>query len=321
MVMISATPWKKALPIFWLTLMALSSQQLTGSGAARVVPPRPISYVIAPQKPAGIKHHPIPLASRPSFRTALGTPDDPVSVYLMAGQSNMMGAALQENMDPQYTVPFPAAKIWGNRAEFVPLAPGFDGQYVDFGPELSFGRRIVEHSRETVYLVKSGLGATTLADDWAPERINNSYDRFTQTVDAALAELTEQGVAYEIKGLVWMQGESDVWKHDFSTTYEQNLTQLIASVRARYGTDLAIAIGLIRGDLPTDDRVAQREQVRMAQRIIAASDARVFLVDTDTFGQGETVLQPDAVHYNATGQILLGTAFADALGNAELTSH
>jgi len=194
----------------------------------------------------------------------------------------------------------------------VSLAPGFDGRHTKFGPELSFGRRIVEHSRESVYLIKSGLGATTLAEDWAPEGINNSYDRFTQTVETALANLTSQGIAYEIKGLVWMQGESDVWTADFAAAYEQNLTQLIDDIRMRYGSELTIAIGLIRGDLPADER-SPLAMVRVAQRAVATADSQVVLVDTDALGHGNVVMQPDAVHYNAAGQVLLGTAFANAL--------
>lgn len=292
-------------------VMIFISQLITGPGLARVVPPKPISDVIAPPKPSPTKPYQHPLAARPSFRIIPGTPSEPVSVYLMAGQSNLVGAALQANLAPDYTAPLAGAYIWGARTEFVPLAPGFDGRYTKFGTELGFGRRIIEHSHEPVYLIKSGLGATTLAEDWSPDGINNSYDRFTQTVDAALKELSTQGIAYDIKGLVWMQGEHDVWTADFAAAYEQNLTQLINAIRTRYDSDLTIAIGLIRGDLPADTRTPLA-QVRVAQRRVAAADSRVFLVDTDALGHKTAILQPDGVHYNAAGQVLLGTAFANA---------
>ena len=42
-------------------------------------------------------------------------------------------------------------------------------------------------------------------------------------------------------------------------------------------------------------------------------DTHTYLVDTDSFGDGDAVLKPDAVHYNAVGQVLLGTSFAEAL--------
>ncbi|MEL6816251.1 MAG: sialate O-acetylesterase [Cyanobacteria bacterium J06598_3] len=249
-----------------------------------------------------------------------GSIDSSVSVYLMAGQSNLVGEALVENLDLHYRVSFPAAQIWGispsregtHGERFVDLAPGFSSYYLHLGPELSFGRQLVVSTRETVYLIKDGLGATTLETDWDPNGINNSYDRFTETVDVALATLTAQGIAYEIKGMVWMQGESDVWVPGFAEQYEENLAVLVSDVRSRYGETLPIAIGLIRGDLPTDDSEPLR-QVRAAQRAIATADPYTTLVNTDALGTGAAVLQSDAVHYNAAGQVLLGKAFAAAL--------
>ncbi|MEO1395031.1 MAG: sialate O-acetylesterase [Cyanobacteria bacterium J06634_5] len=256
-----------------------------------------------------------------SFRTAhRATTSNPASVYLMAGQSNLVGEALVKNLPPQYGLTFPSVQIWGVSASpedrrhtaFVDLAPGFDGYYESLGPELSFGRRLVALNQESVYLIKDGLGATNLAEDWNPSGLNNAYDNFTQTVDAALNELNEQGIAYEIKGLVWMQGESDVWIPSAAAAYEENLRALVDAVRSRYGTSLPIAIGLIRADLPTDD-TRPLNQVRLAQRSVAAADSRIVLIETDTLGKSTDLLQSDDVHYNATGQVSLGTAFAEAL--------
>lgn len=314
--------------LLWMLVptTAAMANPLPQSIAQPILPPWDLPDVLRTVPKPGLqpisqKPNRFPLASMPSFRVAQGTAEDPVAVYLMAGQSNLVGEGLIENLDdPQYGVRFPAANIWGisslegdrPRTDFVDLAPGFDGYYDYLGPELSFGRRIVALTHEEVYLIKDGLGATNLENDWAPDGINNSYDRFTQTVDTALAHLTAQGIAYEIKGMVWMQGESDVWNENFAAAYEENLNEFVTDVRSRYGSDLPIAIGLIRGDLPTDNP-EPLAQVRAAQRAVETTDTHTYLVDTDSFGDGDAVLKPDAVHYNAVGQVLLGTSFAEAL--------
>lgn len=305
----------------WRSLLSVLLWQIAFLGLSRsmvsaaVTPARlwrSPTDLVSPPKPMQLKPTELPLAAFPAYRIPRGIPSDPVAVYLMAGQSNLVGAAQLSNAKPAEIAPFEAAQIWSDRLGFVPLAPGFNGPYQNMGPEYGFARRMVERRREQIYIIKVGLGATTLAEDWHPEGVNNWYDRLTETVAIALSELNAQDIAYEIRGLVWMQGESDAWNAAFAAEYEQNLTLLIADLRQRYGADLAVAIGLIRRDLPADD-VAPLPIVRAAQRAVASKDMRVFLVNTDDLGEANAVLQKDEVHYNATGQFLLGEAFANEL--------
>jgi DNA-directed RNA polymerase subunit H (RpoH/RPB5) len=235
----------------------------------------------------------------------------PVSVYLMAGQSNLVGEALASGLDPVYAQPFPAAKIWSAPTEsFVTLAPGFDGQTTKVGPEFSFGRRIAGRTGANVYLVKYGLGSTSLEKDWNPDGTGNQYNKFRDTVNLALDELTESGLTYKVNGLVWMQGESDTYNDSYAPKYQDNLTNFIGSVRNLYGADLQVAIGLIRGDLPTS--ATNRELVRAAQRAVGSADPRNHLVNTDVLGGPEILIANDPTHYNAAGQVALGNAFGDA---------
>ncbi|MEM6452040.1 MAG: sialate O-acetylesterase [Cyanobacteria bacterium P01_D01_bin.105] len=293
-----------------MLLSVINSYAMTEVGLAQMRFWRSPTELVTTPKPIPLKPTKQALASFPAYRVPQGTPSDPVAIYLMAGQSNLVGAARLTHAHPAEVAPFEAAQIWSDALGFVPLAVGFDGQREYLGPEYSFGQRIIERRRESLYIIKVGLGATTLAEDWHPAGVNNWYDRLNETVAITLAELSAQGLAYEIQGLVWMQGESDVWNADFAAAYEENLTLLIADLRRRYGDELEVAIGLIRGDLPADNP-SPLPVVRTAQRAVAARDTRTFLVDTDTFGAGSVVLQADAVHYNATGQVRLGVAFAN----------
>ncbi|MEO0768088.1 MAG: sialate O-acetylesterase [Cyanobacteria bacterium J06649_4] len=238
---------------------------------------------------------------------------DPVPVYLMAGQSNLVGVADTANItDNSYLQPFSAAQIWSRpQDDFVDLAPGFNGRSGKMGPELSFGRRIVERRNEDVYIINYGLGSTSLAQDWNPDGSGAQYNTFTSTVSTALNDLTAQGIDYEIEGLVWMQGESDTYNDSYAAAYEDNLIGFFDSVRGLYGADLDVAVGLIRNDLPTS--ATNRDLVRDAQRTVSAADPNVFLLDTDALGGSEILRGAvgDFTHYNADGQVLLGNGFAD----------
>ncbi len=235
----------------------------------------------------------------------------PVSVYLMGGQSNLVGEALFPDLDFAYAQPFPDAKIWSAPTEsFVTLAPGFDGQLTNVGPEFSFGRRIAARMGERVYLVKYGLGATSLEQDWNPNGSGPQYNTFRDTVNLALDELTKSGLTYQVKGMVWMQGESDTYDDSFAPRYQDNLTNFIANVRDLYGADLQVAIGLLREDLPTSS--INRGLVRAAQWAVGRGYPHNCLVNTDALGGREILVASDPTHYNAAGQVALGNAFGDA---------
>ena len=111
--------------------------------------------------------------------------------------------------------------------------------------------------------------------------------------------------------MVWMQGESDA-VNSYGATYQANLTNFIADVRATYGADLPFIVGrLSTGQTSLSDTPAEATQfnlVRNAQTAVAATLPRVSLIDTDTYG-----MNADNLHFNASGQQALGDDSADAL--------
>ncbi|MEL6777978.1 MAG: DUF4347 domain-containing protein [Cyanobacteria bacterium J06597_16] len=228
-----------------------------------------------------------------------------VSVFLVGGQSNAVGLASNSNLPANLAGDYPAVQIWQeNIQDFSNLRPGFaspNGDWPEFGPELTFGRGIDGFAPEEVYLIKHAEGATDLANDWDPDGANNrEYDIFTDRVSDALAELESQNIGYDIEGMVWMQGESDTGVTRFD--YEANLTAFIADMRSRYGADMRFVIGKLS---PTFAGV-----VTDAQEAVAAADSRNYIVNTDSFE-----LLPDQIHYTAAGQVALGFGFADAIKN------
>jgi hypothetical protein len=245
----------------------------------------------------------------------------PLKIYLLGGQSNMVGWAspssdlplpLQQpqadvmiyagaEVDPAY------AGYWSN------LRPGFGLYRTYFGPEITFGRDMADKLGEKIALIKHAKGDTNLYYDWRPHDSGNGgagymYAGFTDTVANALASL-DPNYEPEIVGMIWMQGESDAFRSDGlmkALAYEENLTNFIQSVRSDLGMpDLPFMIGQISdASIWTYGDIVQQAQFNVSQTV--SNTALVVTTDlglTDVYNQ----------HYDSNGIMTLGTRFAESM--------
>ena len=118
-----------------------------------------------------------------------------------------------------------------------------------FGPELFFGVELVKnHPKQDYLFIKRSQGGTSLYGAWNPnwsvekasffneQHKPKLYKDFIHLVDAELAKL--QPDSYEIIGMFWVQGETDSNTSNgpiAADTYQENLENLINSVRDHYG--------------------------------------------------------------------------------------
>lgn len=232
----------------------------------------------------------------------------PLQVYLMAGQSNMVG----QGDATELTAPLNAAQgdvaAWmSNAVGWTPLRWGSGNEPTFFGPELSFGRAMADSDPDARFaVVKHAVNGTSLAVDWNPAG-GAVYGEFLSTLTQAGQRLDSLGLAYEVKGLLWMQGESDAMDQVMAESYQQNMNDFIAAVRTVLGVpDLPVVMGRIRGNMPPP--FSYSLTVRMAQESVAAGDPNVRVVDIDSLS-----LRADGVHYDTQGQLDLGQRFAAAV--------
>lgn len=219
----------------------------------------------------------------------------------------------------------------GHGREFK--SDGVTNQYSDcFGSELTFARRLRElHPDRNIAILKYSRGGTCI-DPKAPaaERFGcwdpdwqggegegkdiNQYDHFLSAWQQAKADtdIDDDGEADRLipVGIVWMQGESDSVTVPIAKRYEENLSELMETIRNDLGgNDLRIVIGRI-----TDWEVwTHGEIVRQAQKAFVDKDGNAALVtSTDKYGAS------DKWHYDTAGYIDLGKEFADAMeGNGK----
>jgi hypothetical protein len=232
-----------------------------------------------------------------------------VKVFLLGGQSNALGRAPASGLpialqNPQADVLYFSGKDGTVGTTLTTLRP--DGKNNgEFGPEVTFGRAIADASPTTQFaIIKYAAGGTHLYGHWAPDTGSGPglhYDNFQQTVTAGLAALQAAGHTTEIVGMVWHQGESDALSSTQYANYEANLTAFIGDVRSRYGATLPFLIGEIRLEHALNG--IEFQVVADAQITVAGADPNtVFVPASDlTFS--------DRFHFNAPGQITLGTRF------------
>ena len=244
-------------------------------------------------------------------------------IYLLGGQSNAEGRALNSNLPvslqgSQSDVMFfnGVGGSWGL------LRPGTGGNSAtggnsnQFGPEVTLGRTLADDQpTRNIAIVKYGAGGTNLHTQWNPDDTgaDNQYDNFVTTVNNAIAALPPS-VTFTIKGMLWMQGESDAPAtggngiNVNSLAYEANLINFVASVRDEFATpEMPFIIGQLGHlrDVPISN--TNWVIVQNAQARVAALDPNVAMVINS-----DLPLR-DLIHYNAAGQQTLGQNFAKAL--------
>ena len=272
-------------------------------------------------------------------------------LYFLGGQSNMDGYGFNEELDDNLRDPQVSAMIYrgmsvgdgnehGGAGVWRLLGPGFGlGHYTNgyeswpsdrFGPELTFGKRLVElDPAAKIAIVKYSRGGTPLYVDgkgygtWNPEVAGlNQYDYALRTLrDArAITDIDGDGVRDRLvpAGIIWMQGEADAFDSAAAAqAYESNLRRMMDLFRAALGVDdLPVVIGQITDSGNADDGKVMdwSDEVRAAQERYTEQDSCAALVtETNEFQYPDN----DAWHYTTDGYLRMGTAFADAIVDLE----
>ena len=224
-------------------------------------------------------------------------------IFLLAGQSNMSGAGLYDELKISEKKAPEGVQIW-NKNEWQDLGPGVSANKGRFGPELAFGRAMKKaFPEDDIYLIKTASGGTSMHKHWHfDDGGGPMLKRFLSNARAALKNLDGSRVKYTIDGMLWMQGESDA-AQGMGAEYEASLKTFIKEIRGEFKErKMPFILGRI---LPSfDNPEGNGPLVRAAQESVAEELKHVAWFDTDDF---------DLInkgHYNHKGQIELGETFA-----------
>jgi len=251
-----------------------------------------------------------------------------VDMFIVMGQSNADGKGDINNLDSQTgrslegldrtgTI-IHSSSIDGSTKEYIEgtwaqINPGVNTTANvpnRFGPELGFSdtvKAIVDGGGNAKYdkpvaILKFAKGGTNLAVDWDnPD--GDCYTAMIQDIPNGKFDLGQANYKFNIRGMIWYQGESDGSPQSRADAYEANLTAFFADVRARFNKP-TLPIMICKVEWYNATRPDYLDTVRVAQQAVADADANIDIIDVAGYDRR------DDVHLNAKGQYELGEAIA-----------
>lgn len=275
---------------------------------------------------------------------------EPVQVFLLAGQSNMVGFGSVQHLQslvqagnythlmehdgnwivrPRVRVVLPSMEHF--HGEALTVGQGYNRSFI--GPELGFGWTISERlPKQNILLIKAAWDGYSLAVNFRPpsagianytnfrhkqlgeEKYGTAYRQMMSIVNETLHTLS---VPYELKGFVWFQGWADQSPQK-SGEYTSNLIHLIQDIRSAWNVpDLRVVIGecgQYRGK-QKDKELLQR--VRDAQKAVTDVFPNTSqLVDARAFThEDRTENYNPGFHYHGHADTYydIGAAFGNAM--------
>lgn len=230
----------------------------------------------------------------------------------------------------------------------VKLGKGADSQgktretkYETFGPELGMAKYFADNGiANTNYgIIKYAAGGTAIYDEftsnmgsqygnWMSPSLVAKYGKgsatltglcyanFLTTVRQGLKAYKDNGYNPVIKGLAWMQGESESQSANNSKRYAELLSTMIADMRKDLteisGQDLSELLTVV-AKIPSKYKdvvssAAYVDVVRAQMDAVAENDADVITIDNDFV----TLPGTDNHHYNVPDMLQVGRNFAEA---------
>lgn len=234
---------------------------------------------------------------------------EPAAVFILAGQSNMVGQGLTADLPDSLRRAPPNVRF------VLDGSVSGLGAGRTFGPEVTFAHEIARRwpDREII-LVKFAVGGTSLLA-WAPDW-DSASAAITQNAGAGalytrlLKHIAEADLpaGAEYAAVLWVQGERDARYPEAAQQYEANLVALIRQLRADLDVHrLPFFTARVN---PPSDRYPAVVHVRRAQEDVAGRVEGVVIVDADGLSK-----RNDGVHYDTGGILELGRRFATAYLN------
>lgn len=217
----------------------------------------------------------------------------PSLIFLLAGQSNMLGQGTVKELPAAFAGSSASALIW-QEGQWRPLVAAGD----TFGPEISFAHTLgAALPNERIGIVKLAVGGTQI-DLWSPADDLSLYAELRSRWKAAQAAAPDARVA----AMLWMQGERDARTSDAAETYGSKLRRLVLAIRKDVRRpDLPFLCGLVNPPYP------YAAVVRAAQSALPKDLPNTAVVSPDGLEK-----KADDLHYNTSGQMELGRRFAGA---------
>lgn len=199
-----------------------------------------------------------------------------IDLFIWAGQSNAQGYtgdALEypkdgQELDESILLNWNVHGKKSSEGAWVSMQPQ-EGRYPagHFGPEVSFARELKKAGYNPA-IFKYTLGGTGLARDWKAPNAEGIYDYMVKGLAPAIQKLKSMGFRINVRGFIWIQGESDALNDEAASNYQENLINMIDHLRTKvlHDPNLNIILGVDEQHYLVEERpIIVEAQKRIAQ--------------------------------------------------------
>lgn len=212
-------------------------------------------------------------------------------IYLMAGQSNMMGLA------KTYRLPTTYRQTPSNVTFYYQGRPRKLAQFSYFGPEVSFAHHVARAFPQDHHIIIKFAATGSHIEQWLPGQ--PLYNGMLRQLGFSIKEKDPK-----IEAVFWMQGESDALNQARASQYAGRLGLFIRSLRRDLKSPSSL---FIMGEVdPVGKDFPMVKLVQDNQRKVRSQTPNTYM--TPAQGLGKIY---DHIHYSALGQMELGKRFAD----------
>jgi len=255
--------------------------------------------------------------------------DDKINVFILAGQSNMAGAANASNLSHTDIKDLENAQqnisFVNNGNKSVPLnvtiPPDWKRKKYQldscFGPEIFFGIELSKkYPKKKFLFIKRSKGGSSLYgswnSNWTKEKAQyvgelNKPKLFYELINDVDRELSKYDKSdYQIMGMLWVQGESDSgqkWGPLPSNTYADNLTNLIKNSRSIFKSS----------EMPFMMLQVGSKKIGYAMKQVSEELKNVTFIAQNKDKSSPSYLPrlEDNIHYNYFGMKKIGILFSN----------
>ncbi len=267
-----------------------------------------------------------------------GSGPAPVQVYVLSGQSNSLGTTAEEGADEAVYGPgehdadaatelfwsnvHAANDMWpamlygdsGGMALALQMQQGAGANLSFWGPEFGLARHLDEVESGEVLVIKAsrGGGGNTLWSRSAFESdpaSGHMWGHLAETTELGLGELQADERAFELRGFLYLQGESN--SDAEAAEADLRLRALVddfTSLVEGIAPGSTASMHTVVGEIAASDSTPARAQTTELQRAFADSDPDVSFVDT-----ADLPLKSDGIHFGRDAKLEIGARFAEAL--------